>query len=98
MSKGFLFDEDPIPEQAARLAPRMAELAKRGVFIGTSSWKYQGWIGSIYTQERYETRGKLSTAKFQRECLAEYARTFPTVGGDFSFYQFPSSDYWARLF
>jgi uncharacterized protein YecE (DUF72 family) len=21
-----------------------------------------------------------------------------TVGGDFSFYQFPSSDYWARLF
>ena len=47
---------------------------------------------------RYQTRGKLSKAKFEAECLAEYAATFPTVCGDFAFYAFPSADYWAKLF
>ena len=42
--------------------------------------------------------GKLSKAKFDAGCLAEYAQTFPTVCGDFAFYQFPTSDYWRRLF
>jgi hypothetical protein len=30
--------------------------------------------------------------------LTEYAATFPTVCGDFAFYQFPSEQYWAKLF
>ena len=30
--------------------------------------------------------------------MREYAETFPVVGGDFSYYQFPAPDYWARLF
>ena len=30
--------------------------------------------------------------------MPEYARTFPTVCGDFAFYQFPTADYWDRLF
>ena len=30
--------------------------------------------------------------------MREYAETFPIVGGDFSFYQFPSPQYWERLF
>jgi uncharacterized protein YecE (DUF72 family) len=73
-------------------------LAERGVYFGTSSWKYEGWLGSIYTADRYLTRGKFSTKKFEAECLAEYAATFPVVGGDFSFYQFPTAEYWQRLF
>ena len=48
--------------------------------------------------ERYVTRGKFSQQKFEAECLAEYAATFPVVCGDFAFYQFPSPDYWKRLF
>ncbi len=28
----------------------------------------------------------------------EYAETFPVVCGDFAFYQFPTPDYWAKLF
>jgi uncharacterized protein YecE (DUF72 family) len=40
----------------------------------------------------------MSGRELSRTCLAEYAKTFPTVGGDFSFYQFPSPDYWAKLF
>jgi uncharacterized protein YecE (DUF72 family) len=73
-------------------------LAKEGIYIGTSSWKYEGWLGSIYTPERYETRGKLSKKKFEDTCLTEYAEIFPTVCGDFAFYQFPTANYWARLF
>lgn len=90
--------EDPIPELAARLRPRLAELAAEHIYIGTSSWKYEGWMGQIYTPEKYLTRGRFSQKKFEAECLAEYASTFPVVCGDFSFYQFPSQAYWRRLF
>jgi uncharacterized protein YecE (DUF72 family) len=93
-----LFSANDIPPQASRLAPKLRALADHGVFIGTSSWKYDGWLGSIYSQDRYVTRGKYSKAKFEENCLAEYARTFPTVCGDLTFYQFPSEQYWAKLF
>jgi uncharacterized protein YecE (DUF72 family) len=87
-----------LPPQAKRLGPKLHALAERGVFLGTSSWKYEGWLGTIYSPEHYLTRGKLSKKKFEETCLAEYALTFPTVCGDFAFYQFPSDDYWRRLF
>jgi len=92
MSNLSLFDE-PHP-----LAEKLRRLAGRGVMIGTSSWKYEGWIGQIYSEERYFTRGKFSQKKFEETCLEEYAETFPIVCGDFSFYQFPSDDYWRKLF
>ncbi len=53
---------------------------------------------SIYSPERYTVRGKFSKRKFEAECLREYARTFPVACGDFSFYQFPTADYWRKLF
>lgn len=93
-----LFDADDTPPLSARLAPALHSLAQQGVYFGTSSWKYEGWLGSIYTRERYLTRGKFSRKKFEAECLHEYAETFPVVGGDFSFYQFPTAEYWANLF
>ena len=43
-------------------------------------------------------RGKFSQKRFEAECLREYAETFPVVGGDFSFYQFPTPSYWEKLF
>jgi uncharacterized protein YecE (DUF72 family) len=92
-----LFPEDPTP-QAHRLAPKLRALADRGIYFGTSSWKYEGWAGSIYSVARYVTRGKFSQAKFEENCLGEYAQTFPTVCGDLTFYQFPSEQYWAKLF
>jgi uncharacterized protein YecE (DUF72 family) len=92
-----LFDP-PEPAERSPLAARLSALAERGVYFGTSSWKYPGWLGSIYTPERYFTRGRFSQKKFEAECLAEYAETFPAVCGDFSFYQFPSDSYWHRLF
>jgi uncharacterized protein YecE (DUF72 family) len=95
---GFDTPADNLPPLASRLAPRLHELAEHGVYFGTSSWKYPGWVGSIYSPERYETRGKFSKAKFEGSCLTEYARTFPTVCGDLTFYQFPTAEYWAKLF
>jgi len=92
-----LFDEPSAFDRAA-LAFRLRDLAAENIFMGGSSWKYEGWLGQIYTPERYLTRGKFSQKRFQSECLAEYAETFPVVCGDFSFYQFPSQQYWDKLF
>ena len=60
------------------------ELARGGIFIGTSSWKYSGWCGQIYDEQRYPTRGKLSVAKFERGCLCEYAQEFLLLGVEVS--------------
>lgn len=81
-----------------RLAVALRRLASESIWVGTSSWKYEGWLGQIYTRERYLDRGRFSQKLFQATCLGEYAETFPIVCGDFSFYQFPSEQYWRRLF
>ena len=73
------------------LAAKVALLASSGIYVGTSSWKYEGWLGLIYTPDRYMTRGKFSRAKFETTCLAEYAETFKTVCADAGYYQFPSA-------
>lgn len=97
LQTGSLFEE-PSRIDRPRLNARLAALASQNIFIGTSSWKYEGWLGQIYTRDRYLTRGRFSQKRFQDECLAEYAETFPIVCGDFSFYQFPSEQYWRKLF
>ena len=72
------------------LRSSLQALAAQGIYIGTSSWKYPGWMGQIYTEERYLTRGKFSKAKFDAECLTEYAEMFSTVCVDAGYYTFPS--------
>jgi uncharacterized protein YecE (DUF72 family) len=76
------FDRDQIKAEAA-------EFAGQGIFIGTSSWKYQGWLGQLYTPGRYEYRGKVAKTRFERDCLAEYAEVFKTVCVDAAYYDFP---------
>ena len=95
-----LFDPPPAEGGFNRVAlrARLQALASEQIFIGTSSWKYEGWLDQVYTRERYSTRGRFSQKKFEAECLAEYAETFPIVCGDFSFYQFPTPEFWQRLF
>jgi uncharacterized protein YecE (DUF72 family) len=92
-----LFDSPPSFDKEA-LARRLRALAEQRIFIGTSSWKYDGWLGQIYTRERYLSRGKFSQKTFEAECLKEFAETFPIVCGDFSFYQFPKPEFWKKLF
>lgn len=94
---GPLFD-DPDGFDRDGLAGRLRELAEQRIYIGGSSWKYEGWLGQIYSRERYLSRGKFSKKLFEAECLKEYAETFPAVCGDFAFYQFPSVEFWQKLF
>lgn len=75
----------------------LRSLWKNGLFLGTSSWKYPGWLGQLYEEQRYLTRGKFSNARFERDCLTEYAETFPSVCVDASFYRFPDSRFLAGI-
>ena len=84
-----LFDE-PSSFDRDELAARLKALASRHIYIGGSSWKYEGWLGQIYSRSRYLSRGRFSQKAFNDTCLQEYAQTFPTVCGDFAFYQFPT--------
>src|SRR5438034_11430021 len=74
-----------------------AILAEAGVYVGTSSWKYDGWFGQLYTPARYEYRGKVAKTRFERECLREYAEVFKTVCVDAAYYTFPSEKYLGGL-
>lgn len=84
--------------RAGELAASTRALADgRNLYLGTSSWKYEGWLGQIYDEQRYLTRGRLSRTRFEAECLAEYAGVFPTVCVDAGYYRFPSEKYIAGL-
>lgn len=84
------FNRDQMQEQAAALAVQ-------GVYLGTSSWKYEGWMGQLYSAERYEYRGKVAKTRFERDCLREYAEVFKTVCVDAAYYTFPSQQYLERM-
>ncbi len=98
MNRLFDFAEPGGGFDRDRLQQKLQGLAARNVCIGGSSWKYEGWLDQIYTRALYTTRGRFSKKRFEAGCLEEYASVFPTVCGDFAFYQFPSMDYWAKLF
>jgi uncharacterized protein YecE (DUF72 family) len=98
VSTNYSLFEEPSNFNREALTKRLRDLAAHRIFIGGSSWKYEGWLGQIYTQSRYTSRGRFSRRLFEDNCLAEYAETFPVVCGDFAFYQFPSVDFWKRLF
>lgn len=76
-----------------QFAARLRRLAAQGVFLGTSSWKYPGWFDTIYDRSRYVWRGRYSEARFERDCLAEYAQVFPTVSVDATYYKFPAVEF-----
>src|SRR3954462_9919417 len=80
-----------------RLKKVIADLGSKGVFIGTSSWKYPGWLGQLYTEDRYIWRGKFAESRFNSNSLAEYAEVFKTVCVDAAYYKFPDQRYLGEL-
>lgn len=74
--------------QREQLAAKLRQLAAQGVFIGTSSWKYPGWFGKVYEEDRYVWRGRFSKTRFEQNCLTEFAQTFPAVSVDATYYKF----------
>jgi len=81
-----------VPFDREQLAAKLQRLAAQGVFIGTSSWKYPGWLGKVYEQDRYVWRGRFSKTRFEQNCLAEFAQTFPAVSVDATYYKFYDRD------
>jgi hypothetical protein len=65
-SQPSLFDDEPTFDRL-RLAAKIKRLSENNVFIGTSSWRYEGWLGQVYTPERYYTRGRFSKTKFHED-------------------------------
>src|ERR1035437_8212058 len=80
-----------------QIKSRIQELAKSGVFIGTSSWKYDGWNGMLCDESRYVYRGKFVQSRFEKNCLTEYAEVFKTVCVDGAYYKFPDEKYLSSL-
>ena len=76
---------------------RLGECARRNVLLGTSSWKYEGWLGQLYEPSKYLYRGKLARNRFEAGCLEEYALVFRTVCVDAGYYRFPDPGYLSKL-
>ena len=74
---------------AERDVPRLKELAQKEIYLGTSSWKYPGWIGQVYKGDYSGPRSPVNKKRFETECLAEYAEIFPTVCLDEGYWKFP---------
>ena len=68
-----LFDE-PGAFDRDQLAARLRELAAQNIYIGGSSWKYEGWLGQVYSRARYLARGKFSKRVFETKCLQRVRR------------------------
>ena len=84
----------PFPQPALAT---LSELQADGLYLGTSAWKHPGWRGQLYDEQRYLTRRKFSNARFERECLTEYAETFSSVCVDASYYRFPDPRFLASI-
>jgi uncharacterized protein YecE (DUF72 family) len=92
-----LFDEGPPPPGNKTPPPatsdyveankeRLHRWASKGIYFGSSSWKYPGWQGMVYN------RAYPSKKAFTQECIAEYSTLFPTVCADFALYDFPDAE------
>jgi uncharacterized protein YecE (DUF72 family) len=92
---------DSFPLESMRA--QLGELAAQGIYVGTSSWKYEGWLGLLYSPEKYlryfkSGPPKIQKGRFEKNCLAEFAQTFKTVCLDAGFYQFPTPQMLAGWF
>jgi len=76
-----------------QLHTNVSLLAKEGVFLGTSSWKYPGWRGQLYDESRYVWRGRWSESRFENFASKNMPRFFPTVCVDAAYYKFPDRRY-----
>lgn len=65
------------------MSESIASLAEKRIFLGTSSWKYEGWKGLVF-KKSYP-----SEKSFTDSCLEEYGAFYPTVGVDHTYYAWP---------
>lgn len=79
----MLFERSRISRITRRLFDRYR------VALGTSSWRYEGWCGLLYDEDRYLWGTHFSKKRFSDHCLEEYAETFSSVCVDATYYALP---------
>ena len=72
-----------------RSASVLGELASRNIFVGTSSWKYEGWLGQLYPQNATNTGARSPGPGLRRNAFPN-TRTGVIM---FEFSRFYSSDF-----
>lgn len=72
--------------------PQLQTLADKGVYIGTSSWKYEGWVGQIYNGDYSSARSTFNKKRFDEGSLREFAHVFRSVCFDGAYYRLPDED------
>ena len=49
---------------------------RSGIYIGGSSWKYEGWLPDLFAPALYQSRGKFSKKLFEATCLERVRHRF----------------------
>jgi uncharacterized protein YecE (DUF72 family) len=76
--------------------PKLEKLREKNIWIGTSSWKYQGWLGKVYRADYSGARSSFVKKRFETEALTEYSRVFPTVCFDGAYWRLPEPESFKR--
>lgn len=74
----------------AEYQPRIEALRKRDIWIGTSSWNYEGWVGQVYCGDYSGARKDFVLSKFRERALEDFAKVFPTVCFDGAYWRLPT--------
>ncbi len=69
---------------------KLRKLLDKNIYIGTSSWKYEGWKGLVYAQDYSSDKA------FKDRCLEEYAKQYTAVGVDHTYYTWPTTTQFER--
>ena len=60
----------------APLRKRLCELVSPNIFVGTSSWKYEGWLGQLYFPNAMNTGAGLPRPGLRRNAFPNTPRRF----------------------
>jgi len=52
-----------MPFDQAQITKTLQAFAAKNIFIGTSSWKYRGWCGMLYEEDRYIYPGRFAESR-----------------------------------
>ncbi len=69
-----------------RLKKALENLYHKNIYIGTSSWNYEGWKNLIYFKN-YKNK-----KDFFENSIKEYSSIFQTVGIDYTYYDWPKEE------
>lgn len=79
----MIFQRNRIKHFLSRLA------SEHNLFLGTTSWRFPGWCGTLYDEDLYLWGKHFSQKRFEENCIGEYASVFRSVEIDSTYYAMP---------